>query len=713
MIGLYISNLYIINFRSIRKENIEFKQGKNVLVGKNNAGKTNIVKALDMLLGEKHPSYIEIENKDFYSYKESSDIKTKQCFFLAVRLGGNDISESEIKKMKGASVIELGRIDNPIQNFFNCPKDNDDFRQLVVNMDYRIKKYYPTNELLTMLTNSTEIYIYLFVAKREWMEENFIGETFFELEDNKKDYSRTYSIIFKHNNTYYRCGRFTNAMRDSLITSAILPSFRDPNSQFRINSWNWYGKLIKSIWDNEKNKNSREKIDSKLDEIKSMTDEIFNDAIVDIKGILEKAIYHNSISFQLLQNTKDAIYKGINLFVDDGIDTPIYEKGSGFQSAMIISLFSYYCQEFHKNSSLLVVEEPEIYLHPQARRVLSDKFDEFVNNGSHLKNQVIATTHSTEFIRNTEIENIIVVRKSDSKTEIKRINADQDRIKDIQKIKNILWNRNAEIFFADKVILVEGGEEHIIPLIADYCANQTRILDYRNISVANVGGKSYFKPYVELLNKLDIEWYVLADFDILHNGIEDLKDFISSFDLDEINLIKSELEAVAPNDVWVTSREIKKKALSPNGSIDAKSFCSITDELYYSIQEACVSTEEVNVPREIADKFLDSWDYIRPKVKQKVTYSLLKKHPNLKEKVFNYIDRLRGDNIYILKKGELENYITYLGEKKAEELKLTRQKELKIIKLAELINLDEFNLEDLFDIDEHIEMLKDILGIDN
>ncbi|WP_318258114.1 AAA family ATPase [Geobacillus thermoleovorans] len=62
------------------------------------------------------------------------------------------------------------------------------------------------------------------------------------------------------------------------------------------------------------------------------------------------------------------------------------------QSALIIGLFSYYCSKLHKCNSLLAVEEPELFLHPHARRMLSNKLDEFVSLDDNYKNQVIITT---------------------------------------------------------------------------------------------------------------------------------------------------------------------------------------------------------------------------------------------------------------------------------------------------------------------------------
>ena len=64
---MFVSKLLIRNFRSIEKESIDFRPGKNVLVGKNNSGKSNIVKALDLVLGEKNPVYLDINEKDFFT----------------------------------------------------------------------------------------------------------------------------------------------------------------------------------------------------------------------------------------------------------------------------------------------------------------------------------------------------------------------------------------------------------------------------------------------------------------------------------------------------------------------------------------------------------------------------------------------------------------------------------------------------------------------
>ncbi|SHH76903.1 Predicted ATP-dependent endonuclease of the OLD family, contains P-loop ATPase and TOPRIM domains [Caloranaerobacter azorensis DSM 13643] len=676
---MFVSKLYIKNFRSIEKLKISFRPGKNVLVGKNNAGKSNIVKALNLILGEKSPIYSrKISEKDFFSYLKDGEEVSKKAFFVAVKLEGKDINKTIFEKINGLRLATLEGT-NLLESFFeNSDRTNC---ELLMN-NFQGKYYRDTEQLFNMFSNADELYIYFCAVKDH--------ERKYDMDCYQDGYSMTYSILFKYNSNYYRCSKFPNDLRDSLITSAILPAVRNISNELKVNSWSWYGKLIKHIWEQSDFVKKRE-INTKLSEIKKITDSIFNDAISDIQEKIKKAIYHNNISFQLLENTKDDIYKGIEIFVDDGVLGLLKDKGTGIQSALIISLFSYYCSKFHKNSSLLAVEEPEIYLHPQARRVLSNKFDEFINLNHVNGNQVIITTHSSEFIRNTNLENIIVVRKIDGRTITKSITFHSEKNKDLIKIQNIISTKNAEIFFADKVILVEGGEEYIIPLIADKHFGEIGFLDNNNITVAKVGGKYFFRPYLQLISALGIEYYVIADFDILYDGLEHLKEFIDCVTELEINEIKSELfKIVSPDNPWKRSKKIKEELKK----YDAKEFCNL-------IENMCNNGEYNEQLREL-------WNNIKPKFKKKVDYETLQQHENLQKKVYNFINKLKENNIYILKKGELEDYITSCGWKVIKESGFTDQKELRIMKLTEKISTGDIELEDVLDVKEYLEVIQKI-----
>ena len=73
---MYLSRIFIKNYRSIRELDLEFSKGKNIIVGRNNSGKSNIIRAIDIVLGERSPTYDKWENiglGDFYSWKEDED----------------------------------------------------------------------------------------------------------------------------------------------------------------------------------------------------------------------------------------------------------------------------------------------------------------------------------------------------------------------------------------------------------------------------------------------------------------------------------------------------------------------------------------------------------------------------------------------------------------------------------------------------------------
>jgi len=74
-----IRKLTIENFRSIQSEEITLGS-LNALIGPNNAGKSNIMKALSLILGEIYPTVRAFDEKDFYNYDKSKPIKIAVVF---------------------------------------------------------------------------------------------------------------------------------------------------------------------------------------------------------------------------------------------------------------------------------------------------------------------------------------------------------------------------------------------------------------------------------------------------------------------------------------------------------------------------------------------------------------------------------------------------------------------------------------------------------
>ena len=51
---MYISKIHIKNFRNFTDKEIQFNDGINVIIGHNNAGKTNLIKALSLIFDYKY-----------------------------------------------------------------------------------------------------------------------------------------------------------------------------------------------------------------------------------------------------------------------------------------------------------------------------------------------------------------------------------------------------------------------------------------------------------------------------------------------------------------------------------------------------------------------------------------------------------------------------------------------------------------------------------
>lgn len=76
-----LAKLKLTKFRSIENVTIEFPEKiPTILFGQNNAGKSNILKALNIIMGEQYPKTIQIEDSDYYLRKHENKIEISAYF---------------------------------------------------------------------------------------------------------------------------------------------------------------------------------------------------------------------------------------------------------------------------------------------------------------------------------------------------------------------------------------------------------------------------------------------------------------------------------------------------------------------------------------------------------------------------------------------------------------------------------------------------------
>lgn len=223
----------------------------------------------------------------------------------------------------------------------------------------------------------------------------------------------------------------------------------------------------------------------------------------------------------LTPDIDDVFKSNVNIWIHDGIKTDINRKGHGLQRAMTFSLIKTLSEHIQaesseadeqtrqvSKSSYFIFEEPELYLHPQAQRSLLNSLETL-----SLDSQVILCTHSSSLLSLENYKSIAIVRKDNAtnQTNITQYQAEILEGSEKQKFNLLSWINpdRAELFFAKKVILVEGAtEKAIIPFLA----KKLNIFKFE-YTLIDCGSKTSIHYYINLLNKFKIPYIAVYDKD--------------------------------------------------------------------------------------------------------------------------------------------------------------------------------------------------------
>jgi len=236
---------------------------------------------------------------------------------------------------------------------------------------------------------------------------------------------------------------------------------------------------------------------------------------------------------------------GTSITLDDGIPTGVDEKGHGLQRYLIFALMRVWAaeamraqaeedREIRERSNIFAFEEPELFLHPQMCRATYESLKQISNT-----DQSLICTHSPHFIDMEDYRHIVIVKKMDLEigTKVQRIERElfeDERKRQFNMVRFFNPDRN-ELFFARKVVLVEGAtEKTVLPLLG----RRIGCFDHK-VSIIDCGSKFNLALFIDVLNAFRIPYLVIHDEDPID---KELKPEGAKYDPDKFKEAKQTFE---------------------------------------------------------------------------------------------------------------------------------------------------------------------------
>lgn len=292
----------------------------------------------------------------------------------------------------------------------------------------------------------------------------------------------------------------------------VIPAIRDPKNESTAGANSYLKELIAMLDDNmttgisiagngtvsysELNSIIADESAKRCQSISSSITDYYNEAI----GVND---------FEVIVSSEVNISKGTTYFTkildkSTNIESDILSCGTGYQSMIILSILEAYVELAQKKTEyILIIEEPEVYLHPSLQRKMIDTLLMISAN-----NQVIFSSHSPITVGKMERNQIKLVKRENGEATLFDIS--------IAEIINELGIRADDILVNKGIIFVEGRDDKAI---VECILNKLHVGASDEINVLITGNCENLKFFAnaELLinNRFDVPFLIIRDADAM------------------------------------------------------------------------------------------------------------------------------------------------------------------------------------------------------
>ena len=478
-----LCKLILKNFRGYESLHVDLNEDINVIIGKNDIGKSTIMEAMDIFFNGNSSSKIDVDDLNIYAEEKEIQISClfSECYEDIVLDSTRKTSLAQEYLLNNDGLLEIRKV-------WNCSKEKIGSSDLKVY----INAYYPKiNEKPLINMKISELKKILQSLQNEIINYDSI---------NKTVSSEIRKSLYEHhiNNN----GTFENKLIDiskedakdiwSKINENLPIFFLFKSDRSNVDSDSEVQNPLKIA-----TKNALRELQNELDSISNIVKEavkVIGDKTIEKLREMDEEIA-STLTTELNTKAWDSIFS-FELIDDRGI--PLNKRGSGVRRLMLLSYFraeaDRLMSETNKNNVIYAIEEPETAQHPNYQKMIIDTFKDIATDNKH---QIIITTHTPEIAKMVRPEQIIFIRKNKfNKPEI--IVDNNDKRREVIKSLGILPNIQSKL-----VICVEGETDimFIESISKLQCIKNIIDLERENISIIPMRGgnlkswidKNYFK----------------------------------------------------------------------------------------------------------------------------------------------------------------------------------------------------------------------------
>lgn len=488
---MQIKTIEIKNFRLLKSAKLDLKDKTSLLVGKNNSGKTSF-----LVLFEK-----------FYE-NESFNIND---FSLPLR--------AEIKSLTDSSKLDDLSIRMILEISYEDKDDLKDLSQFILDLDPK------TNVVNILFECSISPKFISELAQIETKDRDRFAEKNLSRFLQKSVYAFAKPSDLEPANRKNLVKKKIEDIRE-LVNFQILHAKRDvASSEVKSGSRKVLSSLTTKYF-NSKNQSDLKGITELLIEmdknLEKPYEDFFGSFLDNAKSFLNLnnlKVTSNLESKVLLEASSQVVYGENDSFLPENLN------GLGVMNVLYLLLsIEIYKDNFlnaKKPINLFYIEEPEAHTHPQMQYIFAKKIKEVLAKVPQL--QTVITTHSSHIVSQCDFDDLRYIAKTNEEISIKNFAEDlkckYKDADDFKFLKEYLTIQSAELFFADKVIFIEGVSERILlPYFISQVASGKDGLDSQNVSILEVGANS--RVFQTFLDFLGIKTLIITDMDAVNGDGE-------------------------------------------------------------------------------------------------------------------------------------------------------------------------------------------------